>query len=297
MCYGLQYPHDLLASLDTINDIPLLPSRTFAELHLSHTLSHPPDHVLFPFLHGLEGDNHAQNTFFSSSGTAIHHARHVPPEYKQIRPKVPSYRGLVWVVCEEDIDDVVALSVLKRKPVDDLASVCSSESSSGGSSSSVSSSSSSSSSYGDDDDDFECEDEVDVLPFVDAPMAGVVEGVGVHHHVGVAMGEEEILQEEPGIMVVDTTEEIKAKHQQQEQQQGVEEEEQKHMHPVVHHRPGIPIHIPQQQQHVDMCMVGIHTPESSVSSSSASTEPVSLENVSHTETETAPSSLSEGEEG
>lgn len=286
MCYGLQYPNDLLASLDSINDVPLLPPRTFADLHLSHTLSHPPDNVLFPFLHGLEGDNHAQNTFFSSSGTAIHHARHVPPEHKQIRPKVPPYRGLVWVVCEEDLDDVVALSVLKRKPVHDLSSLSSSSSSSGDSSCSVSSSSSSSS-YGD-DDDFECDDEADEgrLPFVDSPMGGVVEGVGVVHHVGVAMGEEEILQE-PGIMIVDT-QEIKAKHQQEQQR----EEEQKHMHPVVHHRPGIPIHIP---QHVDMHMVGMHTPESSVSSSSASTEPVSL-GASPTETETAPSSLGHGEE-
>ncbi|PPQ82298.1 hypothetical protein CVT24_001609, partial [Panaeolus cyanescens] len=51
---------------------PLKPIRTltasqFCALQMDHTLAHPRDSVLFPFLHGLEGDNHAQNTFFASS--------------------------------------------------------------------------------------------------------------------------------------------------------------------------------------------------------------------------------------
>jgi dual specificity MAP kinase phosphatase len=66
--------------------IRALPITTFSALHLSHVLSHPPDHVLFPFLHGLEGDNVAQNTFFSGANV-----------------RVPAYRGLVWVVCEDDL--------------------------------------------------------------------------------------------------------------------------------------------------------------------------------------------------
>jgi dual specificity MAP kinase phosphatase len=63
-----------------------LPISTFAALHLDHILAHPPDHILFPFLHGLEGDNVAQNTFFSGSNV-----------------RVPAYRGLIWVVCEDDL--------------------------------------------------------------------------------------------------------------------------------------------------------------------------------------------------
>lgn len=58
----------------------------FSSLHLAQILAHPPDHVLFPFLHGLEGDNTAQNTFFSGSNI-----------------RVPAYRGLIWVVCEDDL--------------------------------------------------------------------------------------------------------------------------------------------------------------------------------------------------
>ncbi|KAJ7340727.1 hypothetical protein DFH08DRAFT_938571 [Mycena albidolilacea] len=40
----------------------------FAAMHRAHALAHTPDGVLFPFLDGLEGDNVAQNTFFSSGG-------------------------------------------------------------------------------------------------------------------------------------------------------------------------------------------------------------------------------------
>jgi dual specificity MAP kinase phosphatase len=40
----------------------------FAAMHRAHALAHAPDGVLFPFLQGLEGDNVAQNTFFSSGG-------------------------------------------------------------------------------------------------------------------------------------------------------------------------------------------------------------------------------------
>lgn len=48
----------------------------FIELHLRHTLAHPPDNVLFPFLHGLEGDNYAQSTLFASSAFASATATH-----------------------------------------------------------------------------------------------------------------------------------------------------------------------------------------------------------------------------
>ena len=67
--YGLTYPDNYISSLPTAPGArtPLLPLADFAALHLKHTLAHPPDHVLFPFLHGLEGENQAQNTFFASA--------------------------------------------------------------------------------------------------------------------------------------------------------------------------------------------------------------------------------------
>jgi len=138
---GLVYPSNFLDNLPVLpaspspstttsspppNNIRKLSASQFAELHLQHTLAHPPDNVLFPFLHGLEGDNHAQNTFFASSsfasasGTSYRSAsNHVHPNAR-ITPKVPNYRGLVWVVCEDDLEqagDDTSLRILRRKPL------------------------------------------------------------------------------------------------------------------------------------------------------------------------------------
>ena len=136
---GLVYPSNFLDNLPVLpaspstttsapppNTIRKLSAAQFAELHLQHTLAHPPDNVLFPFLHGLEGDNHAQNTFFASSsfasasGTSYRSAsNHVHPNAR-ITPKVPNYRGLVWVVCEDDLEqagDDISLRILRRKPL------------------------------------------------------------------------------------------------------------------------------------------------------------------------------------
>ncbi|KAL1729092.1 hypothetical protein EV714DRAFT_251914 [Schizophyllum commune] len=90
--YGLTYPDNYISSLPAAPGArtPLLPLADFAALHLKHTLAHPPDHVLFPFLHGLEGENQAQNTFFASA------------DRKGPAP-VPRYRGLLWVVADEDL--------------------------------------------------------------------------------------------------------------------------------------------------------------------------------------------------
>ncbi|KAF8895984.1 hypothetical protein BD779DRAFT_1493305 [Infundibulicybe gibba] len=84
--------------------IRALPPDRFLSLHLDHILSHPPDNVLFPFLHGLEGENHAQKTFFVSN--LDHHSATTG------RVQVPRFRGLVWVVCEDDIDGNLSLSSL-----------------------------------------------------------------------------------------------------------------------------------------------------------------------------------------
>lgn len=148
---GLVYSADLLGRLPVLDDgdhhqgapdgesklkeeeepIRALSAPQFAEFHMQHTLAHPRDSVLFPFLHGLEGDNLAQNTFFASSslsapppqgpsqsghGPAHGHGGHG----QKITPRIPKYRGLVWVVCEDDLEkagDGVTLRVLRRKPV------------------------------------------------------------------------------------------------------------------------------------------------------------------------------------
>jgi dual specificity MAP kinase phosphatase len=124
--HGLVYPPNLLNSLPIVDtDIHSIDSTTFAQLHLQHILSHPPDNILFPFLHGLEGDNHAQNAFFATSNSAHpvqhrHHHYHSQELSTHITPKIPKYRGLVWVVCEEDLEqagDVVSLRILRRKSV------------------------------------------------------------------------------------------------------------------------------------------------------------------------------------
>ena len=124
--HGLVYPPNLIDSLPILDtDIHSLDSTTFAQLHLQHILSHPPDNILFPFLHGLEGDNHAQNAFFATSNSAHpvqhrHHHYHSQELSTHITPKIPKYRGLVWVVCEEDLEqagDVVSLRILRRKSV------------------------------------------------------------------------------------------------------------------------------------------------------------------------------------
>lgn len=156
--HGLVYPQHLLNSLPLLDtDIRALDPETFAQLHLQHTLSHPPDNILFPFLHGLEGDNHAQNAFFATSNSAHPVQHHYSHELNtRITPKIPKYRGLVWVVCEEDIEqagDVVSLRILRRKPVLLPSEKTSSASSSSGSGSG------SDEDEADEDEDFDDEDE------------------------------------------------------------------------------------------------------------------------------------------
>jgi dual specificity MAP kinase phosphatase len=92
--HGLNYPQNFLKRLRTVksnsrNPIRVLDIEGFASLHLAHLTAHAPDAVLFPFLHGLEGENHAQNHFFG-----VAHDRPV---------RVPQFRGLIWVFCEDDL--------------------------------------------------------------------------------------------------------------------------------------------------------------------------------------------------
>ena len=98
--HGLSYPPAFLSSLPILlprpsphTPIRALSASQFADLHLRALLSHAPDAALFPFLHGLEGDNEAQNLFFASP-------RHAPGSVP-----VPTFRGLVWVAADDDDDD------------------------------------------------------------------------------------------------------------------------------------------------------------------------------------------------
>ena len=279
---GLVYPSSFLDSLPVLSPSPPPSSTTskpfgspdirklsvsqFADLHIQHTLAHPPDNVLFPFLHGLEGDNHAQNTFFASSsfssasGTPFRPpTNHVHPNAR-ITPKVPNYRGLVWVVCEDDLEqagDNVSLRLLRRKPLQQngaqgLAPSSSSESSEEGEDDGEYSESS------DFHDDLD-EEEQDMLMMIQAESSeaeaearrlGFNTGNGVsivddddsdggaspllvspvHHHpmplddhIRVVTGADE---EEGGVVVE------KEKHDKDEQHY-----EGKHMHPVAHRPP------------------------------------------------------------
>lgn len=130
--YGLTYSQRFLDSQllppksynARSSQLRLLSAQSFGDLHLQHTLSHPPDNVLFPFLHGLEGDNHAQNAFFHSSAIGAPTKSYGSPATVDINyaAKVPRYRGLAWAVCEEDLQldgNEAALCVLRRRPPSD----------------------------------------------------------------------------------------------------------------------------------------------------------------------------------
>ncbi|KAI0052287.1 hypothetical protein FA95DRAFT_1533071 [Auriscalpium vulgare] len=95
--HGLSYPPDFLAALPVLlprpapnTPIRALSASQFADIHNAYTVAHAPDGVLFPFLHGLEGDNDAQNSFFAAGRGA--------------RVQPPHFRGLIWV-CEDGDDD------------------------------------------------------------------------------------------------------------------------------------------------------------------------------------------------
>ncbi|KAG9314930.1 hypothetical protein JVU11DRAFT_4038 [Chiua virens] len=106
--YGVVPPDN--SKLIHIDQLPILTTQEFARMHLEHITAHPPDSILFPFLHGLDGDNDAQCTFFSNA-TSPDKPPHtagmiLDKSGRVLRP--PRYRGLVWVVCDDDIDGPVS---------------------------------------------------------------------------------------------------------------------------------------------------------------------------------------------
>ncbi|KIY65603.1 hypothetical protein CYLTODRAFT_424220 [Cylindrobasidium torrendii FP15055 ss-10] len=110
--YGIDYPAGFLDSLPTVAapstatapPIPVLSAAQLAELHFKHIVGHAPDHVVFPFFHGLEGNNPAQNHFFQS------------------QDDVPRYRGMMYVVCDDDVDIVSPSPEDTDDDTDDLES-------------------------------------------------------------------------------------------------------------------------------------------------------------------------------
>ncbi|KAJ6512572.1 hypothetical protein C8R45DRAFT_1087724 [Mycena sanguinolenta] len=81
----------------------LISAPAFAAMHLQHTLAHAPDGVLFPFLHGFEGENEAQNMFFAGSHSPSNvnsHGRE-QREREAMVARVSRFEAW-WVVAEED---------------------------------------------------------------------------------------------------------------------------------------------------------------------------------------------------
>ena len=116
--HGISYSDDFLDALPVLRNRPdphppvrALSASQFSDLHLAHLTSHAPDHVLFPFLHGLEGDNEQQNAFFAAS---------------RPRGDVPHFRGLVWVACDEDTEEICDVDDLEDDDDDDDYSTSSS---------------------------------------------------------------------------------------------------------------------------------------------------------------------------
>lgn len=119
---GFEYPQGFLSSLPILlsRPAPFAPIRAltaaqFAEIHRLQALADDDqlgDSVLFPFLHGIEGNNLSQNTFFANA------ARGLVPMYSHpllppVNPvaKVPAFRGLVWVRADEQDGPVSAANV------------------------------------------------------------------------------------------------------------------------------------------------------------------------------------------
>ena len=125
---GLNYDPDFLESLPVLQQRPspytpfrALSAHQFAQIHLDylsrHSRDHSPSHVLFPYLHGIEGDNDAQNSFFAQNQTQPIAAQQANGDANAdgVRPTVsakplpPKFRGLIWVSADDlPVGDMVS---------------------------------------------------------------------------------------------------------------------------------------------------------------------------------------------
>ena len=119
--HGLSYDNSFLSSLPVLSERPhphqpirAITAPQFRQLHTTYLTTHAPDSVIFPFLHGLEGNNYAQNAFFANANNAPWKENHNPdplpvPEdgaegkaaKGRIYPEIPRFRGLVWVAASD----------------------------------------------------------------------------------------------------------------------------------------------------------------------------------------------------
>ncbi|EKM58639.1 uncharacterized protein PHACADRAFT_253113 [Phanerochaete carnosa HHB-10118-sp] len=98
-----QQAHDQRRKEDGPAPIRGLSAAQFAEMHERYLTTHAPDSVIFPFLHGLEGDNDAQTAFFVGTTTPDGRDGGRAGRVKvSVKAKVPRFRGLVWVASDED---------------------------------------------------------------------------------------------------------------------------------------------------------------------------------------------------
>ncbi|KAJ7716343.1 hypothetical protein B0H16DRAFT_459135 [Mycena metata] len=215
--HGLTYPPALLpASLPAHPSVPgarIISGAQFAELHRRHAVAHAPDGVLFPFLHGLEGDNVAQNTFFAGSEGRNNSAFNAG---QKRRP--PRFRGLVWAVAEEDLLPPASPRGPHARTQEELYRDLEEE-------------------YGEGDELYESDDEeveseldelggMDVDVDVDVPLSSSPPSEG-HVHLGAHGIDVRIAGEEPPITTLEQ-----------------DADAAKHMHPVAHRERALPLATP-----------------------------------------------------
>ncbi|KAJ7040195.1 hypothetical protein C8F04DRAFT_1178291 [Mycena alexandri] len=223
--HGLTYPPALLpAALPAHPSVPgarILSASQFAELHRRHTMAHAPDGVLFPFLHGLEGDNVAQNTFFAGSELRNSNAAFLSTHAGGAKRRPPRFRGLVWAVAEEDL--LPPASPTSRAE-DELYRELEDEYTEGDE-------------YESDDEEVESElDELAVGMDVDGPSSA--SSPSAMGHLGAHGIDVRIAGEEPPITTLEGGDHEHETH-------GQDADAAKHMHPVAHRERQLPLATPE----------------------------------------------------
>jgi dual specificity MAP kinase phosphatase len=108
--HGLSYPPGFLHSLPILLSRPAphapiraITAEQFAEIHRLNAFTDPDDAVLFPFLHGIEGSNPSQNSFFANASMRNNAAFYAHPLFQNSNHTftIPKFRGLIWVRADE----------------------------------------------------------------------------------------------------------------------------------------------------------------------------------------------------
>jgi len=108
--HGLSYPPGFLQSLPILLSRPAphapiraITAEQFAEIHKLNAFTDPDDAVLFPFLHGVEGSNPSQNSFFATASMRNNAAFYTHPLFHNSNHTftIPKFRGLIWVRADE----------------------------------------------------------------------------------------------------------------------------------------------------------------------------------------------------